>query len=82
MDPTATIMGADGNIFTALDTLCQRHSPQAIVLLSTGLAEAQGSDIARVVRQFREAHPRHNGVAILTVNTPDFLARWKTATAR
>jgi hypothetical protein len=33
-----TIMGADGNIFTALDTLCQRHSPQAIVLLSTGLA--------------------------------------------
>ena len=72
MDPTATIMGADGNIFTALDTLCQRHSPQAIVLLSTGLAEAQGSDIARVVRQFREAHPRHNGVAILTVNTPDF----------
>jgi nitrogenase molybdenum-iron protein alpha/beta subunit len=25
-----------------------------------------------VVRQFREEHPRHNGVAILTVNTPDF----------
>lgn len=24
MDPTSTIMGADGNIFTALDTLCQR----------------------------------------------------------
>ncbi len=74
--------GPTAIIFTALDTLCQRHSPQAIVLLSTGLAEAQGSDIARVVRQFREAHPRHNGVAILTVNTPDFLARWKTATAR
>jgi nitrogenase molybdenum-iron protein NifN len=36
-------MGADGNIFTALDTLCQRHSPQAIVLLSTGLAEAHCS---------------------------------------
>jgi nitrogenase molybdenum-iron protein NifN len=72
MDPTSTIMGADGNIFTALDTLCQRNNPQAIVLLSTGLSEAQGSDISRVVRQFREEYPRHKGVAILTVNTPDF----------
>jgi hypothetical protein len=26
MDPTSTIMGADGNIFTALDTLCQRNT--------------------------------------------------------
>jgi nitrogenase molybdenum-iron protein NifN len=72
MDPTSTIMGADGNIFTALDTLCQRNNPQAIVLLSTGLSEAQGSDLSRVVRQFREEYPRHKGVAILTVNTPDF----------
>jgi nitrogenase molybdenum-iron protein NifN len=70
MDPT-TIMGADGNIFTALDTLCQRNNPQAIVLLSTGLS-GQGSDLSRVVRQFREEYPRHKGVAILTVNTPDF----------
>ncbi len=57
MDPTATIMGADGNIFTALDTLCQRHSPQAIVLLSTGLAEAQGSDIARWYASFARRIP-------------------------
>lgn len=42
------------------------------MLLSTGLSEAQGSDISRVVRQFREEYPRHKGVAILTVNTPDF----------
>ncbi|ERK16333.1 Nitrogenase FeMo-cofactor scaffold and assembly protein NifN [Pantoea sp. AS-PWVM4] len=72
MDPTSTIMGADDNIMTALNTLCQRNNPKAIVLLSTGLSEAQGSDISRVVRQFREASPRHKGVALLTVNTPDF----------
>jgi nitrogenase molybdenum-iron protein NifN len=52
MDPTSTVMGADGNILTALNTLCQRNNPKAIVLLSTGLSEAQGSDISRVVRQF------------------------------
>ncbi|MEO3738962.1 nitrogenase iron-molybdenum cofactor biosynthesis protein NifN [Kosakonia sp. WA-90] len=72
MDPTSTIMGADENILTALNLLCQRNTPKAIVLLSTGLSEAQGSDISRVVRQFRDAFPRHKGVAILTVNTPDF----------
>ena len=72
MDPTSTIMGADRNIFTALDTLCQRNNPKSIVLLSTGLSEAQGSDISRVVRQFRDEHPRHKGVALLTVSSPDF----------
>ncbi|SFT64857.1 nitrogenase molybdenum-iron protein NifN [Kosakonia arachidis] len=72
MDPTSTIMGADENIFTALNVLCSRNNPKAIVLLSTGLSEAQGSDISRVVRQFRDEFPRHKGVALLTVNTPDF----------
>ncbi|MBP2198905.1 nitrogenase iron-molybdenum cofactor biosynthesis protein NifN [Pantoea cypripedii] len=72
MDPMSTIMGSDDNIITALNTLCQRNNPKAIVLLSTGLSEAQGSDITRVVRQFREASPRYKNVALLTVNTPDF----------
>ncbi|ATO34912.1 Nitrogenase molybdenum-iron protein beta chain [Dickeya dianthicola] len=72
MDPTTTIMGADDNIFTALATLCQRNTPKAIVLVSTGLSEAQGSDMAGAVRQFRNDYPRFKSVAILTVNTPDF----------
>jgi nitrogenase molybdenum-iron protein NifN len=72
MDPTSTIMGADKNILTALSTLCQRNNPKAIVLLSTGLSEAQGSDISRVVREFRAEYPRFKNIALLTVNTPDF----------
>ncbi|WP_437887617.1 nitrogenase iron-molybdenum cofactor biosynthesis protein NifN [Phytobacter sp. V91] len=72
MDPTSTIMGADNNILTALSTLCQRNNPKAIVLLSTGLSEAQGSDISRVVREFRADYPRYKNIALLTVNTPDF----------
>lgn len=72
MDPTSTIMGADKNILTALSTLCQRNNPKAIVLLSTGLSEAQGSDISRVVREFRADFPRFKNIALLTVNTPDF----------
>lgn len=72
MDPTSTIMGADKNILAALSILCQRNNPKAIVLLSTGLSEAQGSDISRVVREFRADYPRYKNIALLTVNTPDF----------
>jgi len=72
MESTTTIMGADGNIRTALTTLCQRSSPKAIVILSTGLSEAQGSDLTQALREFRELEPRFQHIAIVTVNTPDF----------
>ncbi|WP_413733392.1 nitrogenase iron-molybdenum cofactor biosynthesis protein NifN [Sodalis sp. RH21] len=72
MEPITTIMGADDNILAALETLCERNTPRIIVLLSTGLSEAQGSDLGRAVTLFRESHPKHRQVGILTVSTPDF----------
>lgn len=72
MEPITTIMGADDNIFTALQTLCERNAPRIIVLLSTGLSEAQGSDLTRALALFREQQPKHRQVGILTVSTPDF----------
>jgi nitrogenase molybdenum-iron protein NifN len=72
MEPITTIMGADNNISAALQTLCERNAPRIIVLLSTGLSEAQGSDLSRAVALFRESHPKHRQVGILTVSTPDF----------
>ncbi|ATY91468.1 nitrogenase iron-molybdenum cofactor biosynthesis protein [Pectobacterium atrosepticum SCRI1043] len=72
MDPTTTVMGSDSNILTALSTLCQRNAPKAIVIISTGLSEAQGSDMTRAVSEFRADNPRFKSTALLTVNTPDF----------
>lgn len=72
MDPMTTIMGADDNILTALNTLCARNAPRVIVVISTGLSEAQGSDLRRAIKQFRETTARFKSIAILTVNTPDF----------
>nr|CAA68016.1 nifN [Pantoea agglomerans] len=72
MESTTTIMGSDGNVSTALTTLCQRSNPKAIVVLSTGLSETQGSDLSMALREFRDKEPRFNAIAILTVNTPDF----------
>lgn len=72
MDPITTIMGANNNVLTALSVLCERHNPRLIVILSTGLSEAQGADLAFALRQFRTEHPKYQSVAIVTASSPDF----------
>lgn len=72
MDPVSTVMGADANAHEALETVCSKSAPALVTLLTTGLSEAQGTDIHRLVREFREAHPEHAGTAVVAVNTPDF----------
>ncbi|MBI2306909.1 MAG: nitrogenase iron-molybdenum cofactor biosynthesis protein NifN [Rhodocyclales bacterium] len=81
MDQVATIMGADANVVEALATLCAKHRPDLIGLLTTGLAETQGSDIRRALREFRAAHPEHAGVAVVPVNTPDYLGCFESGYA-
>lgn len=72
MDPITTVMGADENILEALSLLCDKHNPRLIALISSGLSEAQGSDLNRAVKLFREQYPKFDRNEILTVNTPDF----------
>ncbi|HRX70125.1 MAG: nitrogenase iron-molybdenum cofactor biosynthesis protein NifN [Candidatus Competibacteraceae bacterium] len=72
LDPISTIMGADDNLLDGLRTVCEKHRPAAVGLLTTGLTEAQGTDIQRVLKTFRERHPEFQAVRIVAVNTPDF----------
>ncbi|MFC3395534.1 nitrogenase iron-molybdenum cofactor biosynthesis protein NifN [Brenneria rubrifaciens] len=72
MDPITTIMGANNNVLTALAVLCERHNPRIIVILSTGLSEAQGTDLALALRQFRTEYPKYQSVTIVTASSPDF----------
>ena len=72
LDPISSIMGADDSLFAGLRTVCEKHHPAAVGLLTTGLTEAQGTDIHRVVRNFRERCPEFQAVRIVPVNTPDF----------
>lgn len=72
MDPISSVMGADDNVIEALKTVCEKNRPAAIGLLTTGLSEAQGTDIVRVLKVFRERHPEFQAVRIIPVNTPDF----------
>ena len=73
MDQVSTIMGADENIIEALRTLAEKSKPDIIGLVTTGLSETQGTDIRRAVREFRAAHPEFAHVAVVPVNTPDYV---------
>ena len=73
MDQVSTIMGADENVVEALRTLCEKTSPDIIGLVTTGLAETQGTDIRRNLNDFRSAYPEFAHVAVVPVNSPDYM---------
>ena len=73
MDQVSTIMGADENIIEALRTLSGKSKPDIIGLVTTGLSETQGTDIRRALGDFRTAHPEFAHVAVVPVNTPDYV---------
>jgi nitrogenase molybdenum-iron protein NifN len=81
MDQVSAIMGADENIIEALRALAEKNQPDIIGLVTTGLSETQGADIARAVQAFRAAHGEYARIAVVPVNTPDFLGCLETGFA-
>jgi nitrogenase molybdenum-iron protein NifN len=73
MDQVATVMTADENLIEGLKTLCEKSAPEIIGVPTTGLSETQGADIRRLVREFRGRYPQFDGVAVVTVTTPDYV---------
>lgn len=73
MDQVSSIMGADDNIVEALRTLSDKSKPDVIGLVTTGLSETQGCDILRSVKEFRAQYPEFEHVAVVPVNTPDYV---------
>jgi len=72
MDQIATVMSSDENVLEGLRTLCEKSKPDVIGLATTGLSEIQGTDILRLVREFRVQFPQYAHIAVVPVNTPDF----------
>ena len=64
------------------DLIAQMHAPQIVGLISTGLAEMQGADITRSIKQFRSAHPEYAQMSIVPVAAPDTLGNLETGYAR
>ena len=72
IDQVSAVMGGDDNLFEALCTLCDKNSPELITVMTTGLTELQGTDLFRVVSQFRRDKPQYNATRVVTMHTPDF----------
>jgi len=81
MDQVSTVMGADQNVIEGLKTLCEKSKPEIIGLPTTGLSETQGTDIHRLVRDFRQQHPQFDHIAVVPVNTPDYAGSMETGFA-
>ncbi len=81
MDQGSSVMGADENVREGIRTIAEKSRPALITILTTGLAETQGCDVQRNVREFREANPEFSDVAVVAVNTPDFTGSVETGYA-
>ncbi|WP_347987927.1 nitrogenase iron-molybdenum cofactor biosynthesis protein NifN [Methylomonas sp. AM2-LC] len=72
MDQSSSVLGADENVIEGIKAIAEKSNPALIMVLTTGLAETQGADVHRNVREFRERYPEYQHVAVVAVNTPDF----------
>lgn len=81
MDQSSSVLGADENVVEGIKTIAEKSRPALITILTTGLAETQGADVHRNVREFREANPEFDDVAVVAVNTPDFTGSVETGYA-
>ncbi|MCQ8102510.1 nitrogenase iron-molybdenum cofactor biosynthesis protein NifN [Methylomonas sp. SURF-2] len=72
MDQASSVLGADENVVEGIKNIAEKSKPALIAVLTTGLAETQGCDVHRNVREFRVKYPEYNHVAVVAVNTPDF----------
>jgi nitrogenase molybdenum-iron protein NifN len=81
MDQGSSVMGADENVRVGIKTIAEKSRPALITILTTGLAETQGADVQRNVREFRDANPQFADIAVVAVNTPDFTGSVETGYA-
>ncbi|MEW6676398.1 MAG: nitrogenase iron-molybdenum cofactor biosynthesis protein NifN [Pseudomonadota bacterium] len=73
MDQVATVLSADENVIVGLKTIAEKNKPALIGLPTTGLSETQGTDIRRLVQEFRTQYPEFNDIPVVPVSTPDFV---------
>lgn len=81
MDQASSVLGADENVVEGIRAIAEKSRPHLITILTTGLAETQGADVHRNVREFRVAYPEFDDVAVVAVNTPDFSGSVETGYA-
>lgn len=73
------VMGSEEKLAQAIDGFIEKNKPAVIGILSSGLSEVKGDDIAAVVRQVQG---RGTPVKVIHMSTPDFDGGLETGYAR
>lgn len=81
MEQISTIMGADENVIEGLKTLYDKSKPELVGVITTGLSDTQGTDIKRLIKEFRQLHPQCSDMRVVPVNAPDFIGCLETGFA-
>lgn len=65
------VMGS-GALAEALATITEHHSPSVIGVLTTGLTEMSGEDVAAEITRFNASYSGHDELVVVHASTPDF----------
>ncbi len=82
MEQISTIMGAEENIIEGLKVLVEKHQPDLLGVVTTGLSETQGSDVDVAVKQFKQQYPKYHATQVVAVSTPDYKGCLETGFAK
>ena len=72
MTEVTTILGGEDNIEQSLLTLLEKSKPEIVGLLTTGLTETRGDDMAGILRTLRQRQADIAELPIAFASTPDF----------
>lgn len=67
------VLGATGNLLSALDTIAATWAPDVVGVITTGLTEAGGEDLDGAMRTYARRRAGRPGPLTVAVNAPDFV---------
>ena len=73
------VMGSEEKLIAAIDGFIEKNDPALIGVLTSGLSEVKGDDVARVVRQFNSQDSKSK---VIHIPTPDYDGGLETGYAR
>jgi nitrogenase molybdenum-iron protein alpha/beta subunit len=68
------VMGSEDKLSATIGGFIEKNDPALIGVLTSGLSEVKGDDVARVVRQFNSQHSK---CKVIHIPTPDYDGGWR-----
>ncbi|MFN3813209.1 MAG: nitrogenase iron-molybdenum cofactor biosynthesis protein NifN [Aquificaceae bacterium] len=68
----ATVLGRDDELHIALKTIMEKHNPELVGVITTGVSETRGDDVESSIKRFKEIYTDYTYKKIVCVSTPDY----------